>query len=202
MKKMMHLLAVLLMMGTVSLGAQEETAVKKVIPDALAAFTKFEFDQMWSYWCEDGSVEQNGIYLTIADMKRNGKYVQLLDLSKMKQAKNLEELLELLVRSGDMTGEQKKKVMALSDKQKKQTFKAMQQAIRMQCAMAKVMVQGVLDSMKYHSVKIEGDTAVAEISVESPLTGGGNMIVTYKKIKDAWKIYSVQEKPLPAEQKK
>ena len=202
MKKMIILLTVLLMMGTVTLGAQEDVAVRKVIPDALSAFAKFEFDQMWSYWCEEGHVEQNGTHMTIADMKKNRKYVQLLELSKMKQAKNLEELLDLLVRSGDMNPEQKKKVMALSDNQKKQTFKAMQQAILMQCSMAKMVVQGMLDSMKYHSLKIKGDTAVAEISVDSHIGTNGNLIVTFKKVKDVWKIYSVQEKPLPAEQKK
>ena len=119
----------------------------------------------------------------------------------MKQAKNLDELMEIMVKSGDMTLEQKKRIVALPDEQKKKTYQAMQRAVRMQCSMAQMAVLGMVNSLKYKSLKIDGDTAVAEIFVDSPLGGGGDAIVTFKKVKGAWKIYSVQEKPLPAEQK-
>lgn len=203
MKKVMCLLATaVLLMAAGSLGAQEDAAVKKVIPDALTAFARFDFTAMWSFWCEDGFIEKGGAKRTIPDLKKDDKYLKILDLSKMKQAKSLDELINLLVKSGDMTAEQKTMFLALPDEQKKQAFNAMQQAIKMQEAMAKMAVQGMINTLQYKSLKIEGDTAVAEIFVDGPLGAGGDAIVTFKKVKDAWKIYSVQEKPLPAKQKK
>ena len=203
MKKVMCLLATaVLLMAAVPLSAQEDVAVKKVIPDALTAFASFDFTTMWSFWCEDGFIEKGGAKRTIPDLKKDDKYLKILDLSKMRQAKSLDELVDLMVQSGDMTAEQKTMILALPDEQKKQAFNAMQQAIKMQEAMAKMAVQGIINTMQYKSLKIEGDTAVAEIFVDSPFGGGGDAIVTFKKVKGAWKIYSVQEKPLPAQQKK
>ena len=203
MKKVMSLLAVMsLMLGTAVLSAQEDAAVKKVIPDALTAFAQLDFQKVWSYWCEDGFIEKNDGKYTIADMQKSNRYLKILDLSKMKQAKNLDELMEIMVKSGDMTPEQKKRIVALPDEQKKKTYQAMQRAVRMQYSMAQMAVLGMVNSLKYKKLKIDGDTAVAEIFVDSPLGGGGDAIVTFKKVKGAWKIYSVQEKPLPAEQKK
>ena len=203
MKKVMYLLATaVLLMAAGSLGAQEDAAVKKVIPDALTAFASFDFTAMWSFWCEDGFIEKGGAKRTIPDLKKDDKYLKILDLSKMKQAKSLDELINLLVKSGDMTAEQKTMILALPDEQKKQAFNAMQQAIKMQEAMAKMAVQGMINTLQYKSLKVESDTAVAEIFVDGPLGAGGDAIVTFKKVKDAWKIYSVQEKPLPAKQKK
>lgn len=203
MKKVMYLLATaVLLMAAGSLGAQEDAAVKKVIPDALTAFASFDFTTMWSFWCEDGFIEKGGAKRTIPDLKKDDKYLKILDLSKMKQAKSLDELINLLVKSGDMTAEQKTMILALPDEQKKQAFNAMQQAIKMQEAMAKMAVQGMINTLQYKSLKVESDTAVAEIFVDGPLGAGGDAIVTFKKVKDAWKIYSVQEKPLPAKQKK
>ena len=203
MKKVMYLLATaVLLMAAGSLGAQEDAAVKKVIPDALTAFASFDFTAMWSFWCEDGFIEKGGAKRTIPDLKKDDKYLKILDLSKMKQAKSLDELINLLVKSGDMTAEQKTMILALPDEQKKQAFNAMQQAIKMQEAMAKMAVQGMINTLQYKSLKVESDTAVAEIFVDGPLGAGGDAIVTFKKVKDAWKIYSVQEKPLPAQQKK
>lgn len=203
MKKVISLLATaFLMLGSVNLIAQEDVAVKKVIPDALTAFASFDFTAMWSFWCEDGFIEKGGKKLTLPDLKKTDKYLKILDLHKMKQAKSLDELINLLVQSGDMTAEQKTMIQALPDEQKKQVFKAMQQAIKMQESMAKMAVQGMINTLQYKSLKVESDTAVAEIFVDGPLGAGGDVIVTFKKVKDAWKIYSVQEKPLPAQQKK
>ncbi len=203
MKKIMCLLATaFVLLGVCSLKAQEEAAVKKVIPEALTAFANFDFSTMWSFWCEDGFIEKNGQKRLLPDLKKDGKYMKILDLSKMKQAKTLDELVALQVASGDITEAQKKQVQTLSDEQKKQLFKVMLQAIKMQSAMAKMAIQGLIDTMKYKSLKIEGDTAVAEIVTESSLAAGGDATVTFKKIKGAWKIYSVQEKNSPAEQNK
>ena len=141
MKKVMCLLATaVLLMAAAPLSAQEDVAVKKVIPDALTAFASFDFTTMWSFWCEDGFIEKGGAKRTIPDLKKDDKYLKILDLSKMRQAKSLDELVDLMVQSGDMTAEQKAMIQALSDEQKKQAFNAMQQAVKMQEAMAKMAI--------------------------------------------------------------
>lgn len=195
MKKVMCLLAtVFLLLGTASLSAQEENAVKKVIPDAMTALGNFEFDKAWAFWCEDGFVVKGGEKKTIPDMKKSGKYAQLVELDTMRKAGSLEDLIALQRKAGYMTEKQKEQILAMPEKQKAATYRAMRQAIRMQCAMAKMGILGMGDAVQYKSVKITGDTAVAEIVANNPILGNGTAEVTYKKINGSWKVYSVLEK--------
>lgn len=193
-KAMAVLTAALMILGTTVLAAQQdETAIKKVIPDALNALGNLELEKAWSYWCDDGFLEKNGSKQTIADLKKSPQYVKLLELSKMKNAKNVDELTEMLVKSGDITPEQKNTFVSLPEEKKKEMFSAMQQALKMQQGMMKMAFSGMVSTMKYKSFKIEGDTAVAMISLNGPLAGGGDAIVTFKKVKNVWKVYSVQD---------
>ena len=58
--------------------------------------------------------------------------------------------------------------------------------------MASMGIRG-MSNMQYKSITIDGDTAVAEVVANNPLLGSGDLKITYKKIKKAWKVYSVEE---------
>lgn len=194
MKKVMTLLATaFLLVCACALPAQEEAAIKKVIPDALNAIGNFAFEKIWSYWCPDGFIEKNGKKLTIDEMKKSPEYQKVLILGAMKNAKNLEELVDLMVKTGEISQEDKNTFTLLPEENKKEMFNVMQQAIALQQNMLKMALVGTIASLKYKELKIEGDTAVAAISLNGPLAGGGDAVVTFKKVKNVWKIYSIQD---------
>lgn len=184
--------AVVVMLGAAPLAAQEEALIKKVIPDAMGALAGFQFDKAWSAWCDDGFVVRDGVKSTIPDMQKSGKYAKLVELAAMRNAKSLEELAELMVKSGDMTQKQKETLLASPEDEKKANYHAMRQAVRMQCMMAQMGIRA-MSNVQYKSITVEGGTAVAQVVANNPMLGSGDLKITYKKIKNVWKVYSVEE---------
>ena len=104
--------AALMILGGAFLSAQDDVAVKKVIPGAMEALANFQFDKAWSAWCDDGFVVRDGVKSTLPELKKSGKYMKLQEIGAMKKAKNLEELSELMVKSGDMSRKEKETLLA------------------------------------------------------------------------------------------
>ena len=184
--------AALMILGGAFLSAQDDVAVKKVIPGAMEALANFQFDKAWSAWCDDGFVVRDGVKSTLPELKKSGKYMKLQEIGAMKKAKNLEELSELMVKSGDMSRKEKETLLASPEDEKKANYHAMRQSVQMQAMMASMGIRG-MSNMQYKSITIDGDTAVAEVVANNPLLGSRDLKITYKKIKKAWKVYSVEE---------
>lgn len=201
-KKIMAVLAaVISIFGALSAqDAPEDMKIKRVIPDASAALANFEFERFWSFWCADGFVEKNGVKTSVADIKKTDLYKKMLELHAMQKAKTLEELVDLQVRAGELTPQQKDAILALPDARKKITFRSMQQKVRLKCRMFQMGLR-TLGNVPYKSLRVDGDTARAVAFFNNAMLGSGELAITYKKINGSWKIYSAVTLPPETEKK-